>query len=338
VILLPEIRDQLHAAANRRATVPGARRRFWRPTAGLLAPAASIMVVAVVVGVFLLYAHHTPGGIGTTGGPTGHTPPAAWVKLRNDALAQSRSHDAGCRTHLLSGASRLRYGAPDERLASELAVLRHPAPQRVSLPELRRVAGGPLDARARGIYIRYVRRGQMNGVTYYLIPAANVTQVRATPGRCYHEQLTAFRQSSVRLPAADRAAAVRYEITSLQTARTLARHPAGVCLIHTTGRGTGFGPCATSVSLRHLPGTPFGAGSDGNDQATVTPLIVPNNIATVTAYYRPQTYPGRVPDPVTVTQHVRNNIAVFDLHGAWDPPSLTYRSANGSVIWSSRRR
>jgi hypothetical protein len=68
---------------------------------------------------------------------------------------------------------------------------------------------------------------------------------------------------------------------------------------------------------------------------TVTPLIVPDRVATVTAHYSPQTYPGRVPRPLTVTERAAQNLVIFSLHGAWDPPnSLIYRSATGSILWS----
>jgi hypothetical protein len=79
-------------------------------------------------------------------------------------------------------------------------------------------------------------------------------------------------------------------------------------------------------------------GSSGNNSNTVTALIVPDRVATITAHYSPQTYPGRVPRALTVTQHASHNIVIFHLQGAWDPPTLTIRSANGTVLWASPRR
>jgi hypothetical protein len=70
----------------------------------------------------------------------------------------------------------------------------------------------------------------------------------------------------------------------------------------------------------------------------VTARIVADRVATVTAHYNPQTYPGRVPRPLTVTQPAVDNLVIFALRGAWDPPnSLIYRSATGSVLWSITR-
>jgi hypothetical protein len=336
--LLPEVHDQLRATARRRSastTPQGRTKSRLRPTAGSIALAASILLVGTVVGVFLLYAHHGASGTQSAAGPATPTPPRAWLRLRNDALTQTLRRDAGCRARRLTGPDPLRYGAPDRELASELAVLRKPAAgtERVSRQQLRHLTGARI---ARGIYIRYARRGQSSGITYYLIPAANVNQDHAVPARCYREQLAAFRHGTARLPAAQRAAAISYETKSLQTTQELARHPAGVCLLYAGGGGSGSAGCTTVASLRLLTGT--GAGSEGNDTATITPVIAPNRVATITAHYGSQRYPGQVPHPVTVTHQVSGNVVIFYLHGAWDPPSLTYRSADGTVLWTSHHR
>jgi hypothetical protein len=45
-----------------------------------------------------------------------------------------------------------------------------------------------------------------------------------------------------------------------------------------------------------------------------------------------------VPHPLTVTERSVDNLVIFSLHGAWDPPSsLVYRSVAGSVLWSTTR-
>jgi hypothetical protein len=343
--LVPEIHDQIRATAQRRALAGGLRRSprgRWRHAAGPVMVTASMLVVAGVVAVIIIAggAHDLANPAPTAAGPGGSPPPSGWVKLNATAATQTQTDDPGCRPQLLTGPAPFRHDAPTRDLASQLAVLRHPAPasERVSAKMLRRAIRelSPLDRFARGVYLRYVRHGEMNGITYYLIPAANVNQVRAVPNRCYHEQLAAFSRRAAKLPATQRAPLIRYEVSWLQTVRTAARHPAGVCLVHIGDGGIGHGRCATALTLRQPP---RGAGSGGNNQSTVTAIIVPDRVATVTAHYSPQTYPGRVPRALTVTQRAIHNVVIFNFRGAWDPPSaLIYRSASGSILSSSTRR
>jgi hypothetical protein len=309
--------------------------------AGPLVVAASVLVVAGVLAVILLDVHHLTNGTGRSADQPVTAPPPGWGKLNAMVVARVEQQDAGCRPHRLTGASPFRHDSPGQDLTSELGVLRRPVPasQRVSARALHRPPRGQLDQFARGIYLRYVRHGQRNGIIYYFIPAANVNQVRPVPDRCYREQLDAFRQLVAQRPASERAALTRYETTSLQEKRTIAQHPAGVCLATAGPRGSGTGPCVNAVSLRQFSGRlGVGVGSDGNDHVTVTTLIVPDRVATVTAHYSPQTHPGRAPRPLTVTERAVQNLVIFSLHGAWDPPnSLIYRSATGSILWSITR-
>lgn len=218
-------------------------------------------------------------------------------------------------------------------------MLRAPAPasQQISAHALRQISGGRLTRLGRGIYLRYVRHGERNGIRYYFLPAANVNQLQAIPEGCYREQRDSFRQLATQRPAGQQAALIAYETTSLQQQRMIAEHPAGVCLATTGPAGSGTGPCVNAVSLRQFNAS-TGDGSYGNDHETVTPRIVQDGVATVTARYSAQTYPGRVPHPLTITQPVVQNLVILTLHGAWDPPSsLTYRSADGSILWSITR-
>jgi hypothetical protein len=301
--------------------------------------AVPVLVVAGVLAVILHDAHHLTNGTSQAAAQPASAPPPAWGKLNAKAIARVEQRDTACRPQRLTGASPFRHDPPGRDLTSVLGVLRRPAPasQRVSARALRQLPVGPLDQFARGVYLRYVRHGQRNGITYYFIPAANVNQVRPVPDRCYREQLDSFRQLAAQRPAGERAALTRYETTSLQEAQTIAEHPAGVCLARVGVGGFGTGPCVHAVSLRQFNGR-LGVGSDGNDQGTVTALIVPDRVATVTVRYSPQTYPGRVPHPLTVTERAVQNLVIFSLRGAWDPPSsLIYRSATGSVLWSITR-
>jgi hypothetical protein len=69
----------------------------------------------------------------------------------------------------------------------------------------------------------------------------------------------------------------------------------------------------------------------------VTALVLPDAVATATAHYPAEHRLGQVPRTLTVTQRVVNNLVIFNLTGAWDPPSLTYRSAAGAILWSRTR-
>ena len=327
------IRAHSHEKAHERDRI---YRLGWMAYRGLMRRRWVITVLAVAVaaslgGYALARTPSTPTG--SLNGQAALAPPPGWGKLNAEAMARVWHQDGACQPHRLTDASLFRHDAPGKDLTSVFGALRRPAPasQRVSARALLR-SPQQLDQFAGGIYLRYVRHGQRNGITYYLIPAANVNQVRPVPDRCYREQLDSFRQL-----ADQRGALIRYEISVLQEKRMIAQNPAGVCLATASPAGSGTGPCVNAISLRQFNGR-LGVGSDGNDHATVTPLIVPDRVATVTAHYSPQTYPGRVPRPLTVTEHAVQNLVIFYLHGAWDPPSsLIYRSATSSVLWSTTR-
>jgi hypothetical protein len=341
--LVPEIRDEIRAAAQRRVKAASPTNRSawrWRQAAATLTLAVSVLVVAAVLAVVLGSFRVANHASRSAGQPTS-APPAGWGTLDVKAIARAQQNDSACRPQRVTGASPLRYDAPGKDLTSVLGVLRHAAPasQRVSARALRHLARGDgegLDQVARGIYLRYVRHGQRNGITYYFIPAANVNQPRRIPARCYREQLEYFRHLAAKRPGHEQAALMRYEITSLNRVQAIAKHPAGVCLATAGPEGHGTGPCVNAVSLRWLD--TIGSGSYGTNRMTVTARIVPDSVATVTAHYSPQTYPGRVPRPHTITEPAVQNLVIFALHGAWDPPSsLIYRSATGSILWSVTR-
>lgn len=341
--LVPEIRDQIHATARRRVRSAGAAsrpHRAWRRMAGALPLVVSVLVVAGVLAAILHDAHHLTKNTGPAAGQLANAFPPGWGKLNAKAFAVVERQDAACRPQQLTGASPFRQDAPGQDLTSLLGVLHQPAPasQQVSARALRQLSGGELDQFPRGIYLRYVRHGQRNGITYYFIPAANVNEVRAVPDRCYREQLDAFRRLAAKQPARIQGALTRYEGASLQEERTIADHPEGVCLATAGSGGSGIGPCVNAVSLRQFISGRLGAGSKGTNHVTVTALILPDRVATVTAHYSSQSYPGRVPHPLTVTERAAQNLVIFSLHGAWDPPnSLIYRSATGSVLSSITR-
>lgn len=83
-------------------------------------------------------------------------------------------------------------------------------------------------ALARGVYIRYARTGEISGVRYYLLLAAQLNGRGPVPSRCYAEQRAAFHHRATHFPPDQRSAAMRYEDGALQTQRASSQ-PVGVC-------------------------------------------------------------------------------------------------------------
>jgi hypothetical protein len=239
-------------------------------------------------------------------------------------MDQTRKHDPACRPTQRTNAPLISNGAPGPQLTSLFGVLRTPAPpgQRVTVRTLPQLLN-----HASGVYIRYARRGEIDGIVYYLIPAAAAYNIRPIPSRCYSEQLHAFRRNVAKLPTIERDRDIRYEQQWLIRLRAQLNARGGVCLISVSGAGRGQS-CQTAVEFRVGPQT----GSDGNGKTTRTVLLVGNGVATVTAYYPPD---EGVP-ATTVTHRVVGNIAIFRYdHPGFNPPQLTYRSADGTVILST---
>jgi hypothetical protein len=328
--LLPEMRDQLEAAARRRAGGSTARlsawhRRSWVRAAAFALP---VLVVAGVVAVIVAQAHHS-GQTAPAGPAPGATVPRAWRQWSRQAIEQTQRRDPSCRPRPITGPNPLRHGQPPHRLTSELAVLAHPATgdRRVSAQQLRQLHVG---LSVRGIYIRYVQRGERNGVDYYLIPAANVNNVYPVVPRCYEQESKLFGRHLSTLKPTRRHAARQFELTVMHAQRAQTTTAPGVCLAHTGGgAGTGGGLCASSSELHHV--ATASRGSDGTDHVTVTPLVVPDSVASVTAHYTAQSRPGRIAHAFDTEQRPSGNVVFFVLRGAWDPPSLTFRFKNGAV-------
>jgi hypothetical protein len=257
--------------------------------------------------------------------------PAAWRSDNQRAAFLVANRDRRCALTINVGRppdQRLLAGRPPADLVALLAVLRNPAPAvaRVSAAQIHR-----LDVAAQGVYIRYARRGVVDGIDWYLIPVAHV-QPNRLPARCFTRRLSAFAELAARLPAAQRERAITWERSQIRAERGPA--PAGIVLMNAGGGSFG----ASFRTVGNLRENPWSGGGGGNDHITKTLLLVPNSVATVTARYGRQTYPGRVRTPVTITKRARGNLVVFVFRGAWDPPMLTYRSASGTVLWSTPRR
>jgi hypothetical protein len=336
--LAAELRDAVPRASQHQTRRQLVTRRPRRPTPALLAAVATVAIVGAVIGIIVTHGHRRTPTPAAQQSPT--APPAGWGRLSGQAVALSRKRDAGCRLRKRTGPSPVRYGAPPAALSARLAVLRRPtlAGHRISPTELRHIGGGPVSRSARGVYIRYARQGVRDGVTYYLIPAANVTEVYPVPERCYGEQLQAFKTLANRRPASQRAALIAYETRWLKSPAASLNPIPGVCLFYATSPHSGGGTeCDTAYSLRRLPGTPtggFGSGG-GASEPTVTPLIVPNNVATISATYQRPSRSGAASSYRYSTTHPADNVAILTSTGDWGSPTkLTYRSADGSILWS----
>jgi hypothetical protein len=253
--------------------------------------------------------------------------PMAWELANMRVVETLGRQDARCQIRApRADAIRLLDGAPSTDVTSLFAVLRRPSPlpTRVSAAQLR-----ALQLDAQGFYVRYSREGVTDGITYYLIPAANVGGL-PLPGSCSAKQLAAFERRIAELSPQARARAISWE---RQVIKEREGPRPGIVLV-TAGAGGRGASYLTVDRLRH----PFhDEGGDGSNSITKTALLVPDSVASVTARYAAQTYPGRVVHPVEVTRRVTDNLAIFVFRGAWDPPSLTYRSATGAVLSSTLR-
>ena len=327
--LLPEIRGQLLDAAFGAAEPDEAQ----RPWSGRLAIAFSIVTSAAVAAVFLLGRHGSeapPAGPGA--GPTSG-PPAAWVNALGKAGAGTRQRDPSCRLPLEPARVRNRrflMTAPPRTITSILPSLASPArgAGRVTIRELR-----ALHADANGIYARYAWQGHTEGVHYYVVPAAVVGATRTLPPRCRREQLAAFRREALHFPASQRAAAMTYAEQRFNRGSE-----AGVSVVFVGGgiRGESNDQIWMLAKLKTDPA--FGGGGGGSNSSTTTSLLVTDEVASVTATYHAQSYPGRVPRTFSVTKWPVRNLVIFHLSGAWDPPQLTFRSRTGAVIASTPKR
>jgi hypothetical protein len=325
--LFPEIREQLlDAGFGAEEPRAGAARRPW---SGRLAIAFSIVISAGVAAVFLLSLHRSGAPpSGAAAGPMSG-PPVAWVNALGKAGSSTRQHDRGCRLPLQVRVRNQKFltTAPPRRITSILPSLGSPArgALRVTVRELR-----ALHIDANGIYARYAWQGHTEGVHYYVVPAAVVGTTKTLPARCYREELAAFRSEAQHFRASQRAAAIKYAQQRFNRGAG-----SGVSVV-TVGRGTRGASNQQTWMLAQLKTEPaFGSGAGGTNSSTTTSLLVTDEVASVTATYHAQSYPGRVPRTFSVTKRPVRNLLIFHLSGAWDPPQLTFRSRTGAVI--SRR-
>ena len=276
-----------------------------------------------VVAVVLLSIH----GAGAGTSPAA-MPPASSVSATN-LLAEARDattrRDPTCSPSLGTITPVVLPGPPPRSMLSAFGVFRSPATS-----DVRRDPLTPLHGRnsgyAHGVYSRYIRRAlDRDGYAFYLVPAANVTGP-VTPLRCYGEQIADYRRLAAKLGPSKRRADVAFGVRFLDNQRRQDAHPVGICLFATGGASSGDFGCQTigvdrHPSLGQLKGPPF----------TLTVDLVPDGVATVTARY-PVRRGGRTTTAHATTVRVVNNLAVFKADGGWDPPTVIWHAADGSVV------
>jgi hypothetical protein len=253
--------------------------------------------------------------------------PVTWLRANQHAVEVSFRRGGSCqvRTAPRGGSTQILQGPPTADLSSLFAVLRRPAPasQRVSAAGLRE-----LHIDVQGIYARYAREGVTDGITYYMIPATSVGGSQP-PAHCYAKQMAVFQHQIGGLSQQQRTGAVAWERKLIEQNKG----PRDGVVLVTAGDG-GIG--ASYLTVARLRADPWDdGGGDGSNNITKTALLVPDSVASITARYAAQSYPGLVPHPVEVTRRVTDNLAIFVYRGAWDPPSLTYRSATGTILSST---
>ena len=327
--LLPQIRGQLLDAAFAGEEPAPMPRRRWSGRLGIVA--STVVSVAIAVLAVMTLHHSAAPPSRSASRPVARTP-LAWIDALGQAGETTRRRDATCRvqTQLQRRGAQLRFlnAAPPKSITSILPSLRSPArgAAKVTANELR-----ALGIDANGIYVRYAWQGTTDGIHYYVVPAAVVGATQVVPAHCDREALAVFEQKASRFPESQRAAAIQYARQRLS-----ASAEAGVA-VQTVGAGGSGGSYFQAWRLVELAANPdTGGGGGGTNTSTVTSLLVTDDVASVTATYPAQSYPGRVPKAISVTKRPVRNVVIFHFIGAWDPPKLTLRSITGAVIARTR--
>lgn len=349
--LLPQVRDQLDAAAHRKARQRPRHDRFrgvgWLRSVGAKIPAAASTATAVAIAVIAITALHSSSRRTAPPGQhnpaTRHVSPAVVVPpgpaqqqainaAINKATNQAVHSDHACQSEN-RGQTRV-HGSPGAQLLSQLGVLRRPA---ISSPSLQTLLGGGFSAGAR-VYVDYIRLAQVAyGSAFYLIPEGNPSGRGSIPARCYTEMRTRLKRLTGRLPAGERAAALQEQSQAFRMMR--AQRQPGLCFAIVTTRhvrppnGVNSGCGSTTAFLQ--PGLDSGVGQGDRAGGQIFAAIVPDSVASVTMKFS-----ASAKDPArTLTARAINNVVVFKIppHTAHAdlPSAIIRRSADGRIISST---
>jgi hypothetical protein len=332
--LLPQVRRQLLAGAF---DAPGGGLGIAGASWPRRLTLAASLAVSLGIAVALAFSLHGSGASPVRSAGSGSSPPSlspqqAWdnavVRASEDTLKRDKACGANPRS-----AAHFVDTLPPRSITSVLSSLARPpaGARRVTVQELR--ARDPL-LPANDVYIRYAWQGEAHGIHYYVVPAGLVGQSRPQPERCDRENLAEFRTEAQTFPSDQRRAAIAYAQARFREQQAAA----GVLLL--TGDNRAGGLLVEPVpSLERLASDPSAiSGSGGNDRSTQTTMLVPDDVASVTATYPAARHPGKVKRTFSVTEHPYRNVVIFNLVGAWDPPRLTFRSATGQVLYQTGNR
>ena len=142
------------------------------------------------------------------------------------------------------------------------------------------------------MYSRYIRRVRViDGIAYYLVPVANLGRPplsHAAADRCYRLTDAALRAELRRVPAAKRAATLRYGDAAFALGRynlqTSTIHE-GLFLFTSRANGSGGADGGQDPSTIQRSGMLGGGGGGTPPSPTVMDGIVPQGVATVTLQF-----------------------------------------------------
>lgn len=332
---LPKLRDELVKAARRQhepaAAEPG--RQHWVRRAGRLIPvlvALAVMAAVVVVALTVSSRHaNAPaparprppvpalGAISEVSGGSSHSgvgAPLEVMTAANQTVARDRAC-AGSVAHLPVRSS----GQPSLALRTALGVLRLPATGD-------QVSSAVLDSMsARDVYAGAIRRARSAfGMTFYIVPAGNVTGIVPVPARCAAEQRQALTRALAHRTAGKRAELLKAQALFIAQEAALAAHPEGICIVESTPGNITRISTDCGYTLATIESGRVFSVIDGHPGALFAG-VVPDGVASVTLRY----------GLVTVTADVvRNVFASRYPHGVATTvlPQITWHSADGRVI------
>jgi hypothetical protein len=320
---------------------PTAAGRVPRSRLGGLVLVLGAATVVVVVAVAFAVLGHGPGQ-GAPGGASASPPPPAPARPHlsptegkeiGSASRATTAHDRACRG--FSG-PRFATGSPAPWLTANFGVLRRTARPADTLPALYQ---GHLRGAQHGVglYGNYIRLAQSAfGGRFYVMPAANVTEVGGIPARCAGEEIAVLKRQLRSAPPHERTRALNALTQELAYTRYLERYPQGICA--TWVSGLQHSPdaadnlvCDTWSEFRQW-GVLVNANA-GLDRLVFCTLV-PDRVATVTLRFAG----GSLLHPATLTVRPVNNVVVaqepYPPGAGRFPSHIVLRAADGHVIKS----
>jgi len=326
---IEDLRRKLDSgAAGNDALVPGrrARARGWLNRSLIAAPSliATAVTIAVVVIALTMIGHgrHAPA----------HPGPVAPGRLPFSpalvhAARQSTRNDPACRPRSTTSAPAVSYRSPNRVLQSFLGVLRRPR------TAADRLAAQLYSPGPRPVFVNYIRRARtVHGATYFVIPTGTSGLGGAPLGaRCVDDWIAAARHVLPGIPAAQRAATVRFLESFLARQERLSKQPSddAICLLALAGRSQGT-ECVQGSQVQQQGMFAFEGGASGTRGALVgggayLAGLVPDGVATVTLRFEG-------PTPAPPASVVDNLFVVHVPRADVGPTAMVWRSASGATI------